>query len=102
VVILNFMIAQITPPYGLILFVLSALTGVPMRYSHCTRPALSTALSDVSSCPKNARDAAIIEELEDQLRFYQQRFKDLTRKLEELIVPFAEAVDRLGTTAARL
>jgi C4-dicarboxylate transporter, DctM subunit len=31
VVILNFMIAQITPPYGLILFVLSALTGVPMR-----------------------------------------------------------------------
>jgi C4-dicarboxylate transporter DctM subunit len=31
VVILNFMIAQIAPPYGLILFVLSALTGVPMR-----------------------------------------------------------------------
>jgi C4-dicarboxylate transporter, DctM subunit len=31
VVILNFMIAQITPPYGLILFVLSALTGIPMR-----------------------------------------------------------------------
>ena len=31
VVILNFMIAQITPPYGLILFVLSALTGVPIR-----------------------------------------------------------------------
>jgi C4-dicarboxylate transporter, DctM subunit len=31
VVILNFMIAQITPPYGLILFVLSALTGVPVR-----------------------------------------------------------------------
>jgi tripartite ATP-independent transporter DctM subunit len=31
VVILNFMIAQVTPPYGLILFVLSALTGVPMR-----------------------------------------------------------------------
>lgn len=31
VVILNFMIAMITPPYGLILFVLSALTGVPMR-----------------------------------------------------------------------
>jgi len=29
--ILNFMIAMITPPYGLILFVLSALTGVPMR-----------------------------------------------------------------------
>ena len=31
VVILNLMVAQITPPYGLILFVLSALTGVPMR-----------------------------------------------------------------------
>jgi tripartite ATP-independent transporter DctM subunit len=31
VLILNFMIAMITPPYGLILFVLSALTGVPMR-----------------------------------------------------------------------
>ena len=31
VVILNFMIAMITPPYGLILFVLSALTGVSMR-----------------------------------------------------------------------
>ena len=31
VAILNFMIAMITPPYGLILFVLSALTGVPMR-----------------------------------------------------------------------
>jgi tripartite ATP-independent transporter DctM subunit len=31
VVILNFMIAMITPPYGLILFVLAALTGVPMR-----------------------------------------------------------------------
>jgi tripartite ATP-independent transporter DctM subunit len=31
VVIVNFMIALITPPYGLILFVLSALTGVPMR-----------------------------------------------------------------------
>jgi tripartite ATP-independent transporter DctM subunit len=31
VVIINFMIAQITPPYGLILFVLSALTGVPIR-----------------------------------------------------------------------
>ena len=31
VVIINFMIAQITPPYGLILFVLSALTGVPVR-----------------------------------------------------------------------
>ncbi|MBL8835215.1 MAG: TRAP transporter large permease [Alphaproteobacteria bacterium] len=31
VVILNFMIAMITPPYGLILFVLSALTGVPIR-----------------------------------------------------------------------
>jgi tripartite ATP-independent transporter DctM subunit len=31
VLILNFMIAQITPPYGLILFVLSALTKVPMR-----------------------------------------------------------------------
>ncbi len=31
VLILNFMIAQITPPYGLILFVLSALTNVPMR-----------------------------------------------------------------------
>ena len=31
VVILNFMIAQVTSPYGLILFVLSALTGVPMR-----------------------------------------------------------------------
>ena len=31
VVILNFMIAMITPPYGLILFVLSALTGVPVR-----------------------------------------------------------------------
>jgi C4-dicarboxylate transporter DctM subunit len=31
VVILNFMIAIISPPYGLILFVLSALTRVPMR-----------------------------------------------------------------------
>ncbi len=31
VVILNFMIAMITPPYGLILFVLSSLTGVRMR-----------------------------------------------------------------------
>ncbi|UFN49685.1 TRAP transporter large permease [Roseomonas sp. OT10] len=31
VVILNFMIAIITPPYGLILFVLSTLTRVPMR-----------------------------------------------------------------------
>jgi tripartite ATP-independent transporter DctM subunit len=31
VLILNFMIAQVTPPYGLILFVLSALTNVPMR-----------------------------------------------------------------------
>ncbi len=31
VVILNFMIAMITPPYGLILFVLSALTGIPVR-----------------------------------------------------------------------
>ena len=31
VVILNFMIAMITPPYGLILFVLSSLTGTPMR-----------------------------------------------------------------------
>jgi C4-dicarboxylate transporter, DctM subunit len=31
VAILNFMIAMITPPYGLILFVLSALTGTPMR-----------------------------------------------------------------------
>lgn len=31
VAILNFMIAMITPPYGLILFVLSALTGVPVR-----------------------------------------------------------------------
>ena len=31
VAILNFMIAMITPPYGLILFVLSALTRVPMR-----------------------------------------------------------------------
>lgn len=31
VVILNFMIAMITPPYGLILFVLGSLTGVPMR-----------------------------------------------------------------------
>ena len=31
VVILNFMIAMISPPYGLILFVLSALTGTPMR-----------------------------------------------------------------------
>lgn len=31
VVILNFMIAMITPPYGLILFVLSTLTGVPMK-----------------------------------------------------------------------
>lgn len=31
VVILNFMIAMITPPYGLILFVLSSLTSVPMR-----------------------------------------------------------------------
>ncbi len=31
VVIINFMIAQITPPYGLILFVSSALTGVPVR-----------------------------------------------------------------------
>ena len=30
-VIVNFMIAIISPPYGLILFVLSALTGVPMR-----------------------------------------------------------------------
>ena len=31
VVILNFMIAMITPPYGLILFVLSSLTNVPMK-----------------------------------------------------------------------
>jgi tripartite ATP-independent transporter DctM subunit len=31
VVILNFMIAMVTPPYGLILFVLSSLTGVPLR-----------------------------------------------------------------------
>lgn len=31
VCIINFMIAVITPPYGLILFVLSALTKVPMR-----------------------------------------------------------------------
>jgi tripartite ATP-independent transporter DctM subunit len=31
VAILNFMIAMITPPYGLILFVLSSLTGVPLR-----------------------------------------------------------------------
>ncbi|MFT8243034.1 TRAP transporter large permease [Roseomonas sp. BN140053] len=31
IVILNFMIAIITPPYGLILFVLSTLTRVPMR-----------------------------------------------------------------------
>ncbi|CAH1651555.1 Tripartite ATP-independent transporter DctM subunit [Hyphomicrobiales bacterium] len=31
VVIINFMIAIITPPYGLILFVLSTLTKVPMR-----------------------------------------------------------------------
>lgn len=31
VVILNFMIAMITPPYGLILFVLGSLTGVPMK-----------------------------------------------------------------------
>ncbi len=31
VVILNFMIAMITPPYGLILFVLSSLTGAPMK-----------------------------------------------------------------------
>jgi C4-dicarboxylate transporter DctM subunit len=31
VVILNFMIAIITPPYGLILFVLSTLTRMPMR-----------------------------------------------------------------------
>lgn len=31
VVILNFMIAMITPPYGLILYVLSSLTGVRMR-----------------------------------------------------------------------
>lgn len=31
VAILNFMIAMITPPYGLILFVLSSLTGVPVR-----------------------------------------------------------------------
>jgi tripartite ATP-independent transporter DctM subunit len=31
VVILNFMIAMITPPYGLILFVLASLTGVPMK-----------------------------------------------------------------------
>ena len=31
VVILNFMIAIISPPYGLILFVLSSLTKVPMR-----------------------------------------------------------------------
>ena len=31
VVILNFMIAMITPPYGLILFVLSSLTSVPMK-----------------------------------------------------------------------
>lgn len=31
VVILNFMIAVISPPYGLILFVLSALTRVPIR-----------------------------------------------------------------------
>ena len=31
VVIVNFMIAIISPPYGLILFVLSALAKVPMR-----------------------------------------------------------------------
>jgi tripartite ATP-independent transporter DctM subunit len=31
VVILNFMIAMITPPYGLILFVLGSLTRVPMK-----------------------------------------------------------------------
>ncbi|MGH2341062.1 TRAP transporter large permease [Segnochrobactraceae bacterium EtOH-i3] len=31
IVIINFMIAVITPPYGLILFVLSTLTKVPMR-----------------------------------------------------------------------
>jgi tripartite ATP-independent transporter DctM subunit len=31
IVILNFMIAMITPPYGLILFVLGSLTGVPMK-----------------------------------------------------------------------
>ena len=31
VVILNFMIAMITPPYGLILFVLGSLTGVPIK-----------------------------------------------------------------------
>jgi C4-dicarboxylate transporter, DctM subunit len=31
VVIVNFMIAIISPPYGLILFVLSSLTKVPMR-----------------------------------------------------------------------
>ena len=31
VCIINFMIAVITPPYGLILFVLSTLTKVPMR-----------------------------------------------------------------------
>jgi tripartite ATP-independent transporter DctM subunit len=31
VVILNFMIAMITPTYGLILFVLGSLTGVPMK-----------------------------------------------------------------------
>jgi C4-dicarboxylate transporter DctM subunit len=31
VAILNFMIAIISPPYGLILFVLSSLTKVPMR-----------------------------------------------------------------------
>lgn len=31
VVIINFMIAIISPPYGLILFVLSSLTKVPMR-----------------------------------------------------------------------
>jgi TRAP-type C4-dicarboxylate transport system permease large subunit len=31
VVIINFMVAIISPPYGLILFVLSSLTRVPMR-----------------------------------------------------------------------
>jgi C4-dicarboxylate transporter DctM subunit len=31
VVIVNFMIAIISPPYGLILFILSSLTKVPMR-----------------------------------------------------------------------
>jgi TRAP-type C4-dicarboxylate transport system permease large subunit len=31
VVIINFMIGLITPPYGLVLFILSSLTGAPLQ-----------------------------------------------------------------------